>query len=138
MDGLPTTAATIGDVDSLNQNGNFPNATGVSPFVSNPTPQRFWNIAAFDAANPALYYKVGNAGLNTLLTPNTRQWDFSATKNFKFLERHTIQFRFEAFNLLNHPNWNSPSSSVLTPQTFGVITSARTMRQLQFGLKYSF
>jgi hypothetical protein len=37
----------------------------------------------------------------------------------------------------NHPNWNTPSSSTFTPQTYGVITSAKTMRQLQFALKYS-
>jgi hypothetical protein len=137
-DGLPTTAAYIGDTASLAQNGNLPDATGVSPFLSNPTPQKFWNIAAFNSTDPSLYYQIGNVGLNTLLTPNTRQWDFSAVKDFKFLERHDVQFRFEAFNAPNHPNWNTPPSSVLTPQSFGVITSAKTMRQLQFALKYSF
>jgi hypothetical protein len=137
-DGLPITVSTIGDTVSLNQNGNFPNATGISPFLPHPTPQKFWNIAAFDANNPALYYTIGNVGLNTLLEPHTRQWDFAGSKTFKITERHGIQFRVESFNFTNHPNWNAPSSSVLTPQTFGVITSAKTMRQIQFALKYSF
>jgi hypothetical protein len=85
-----------------------------------------------------LYYTIGNVGINTMLTPHIRQWDFSGVKNFGFHERHNIQFRFEAFNLTNHPNWNTPSASVLTPASFGVITSAGPMRQLQFALKYSF
>jgi hypothetical protein len=43
-----------------------------------------------------------------------------------------------AFNLTNHPNWNTPSANAQTPSTFGVITSAKTMRQMQVALKYSF
>jgi Carboxypeptidase regulatory-like domain/TonB dependent receptor len=137
MNGLPTTVSQIGDLDSLNQNGNYPNATGISPFPAHPTPQKFWNSAAFDTTNPNLYYQIGNTGINTLLTPHTRNWDFSAVKNFRFREHHNIQFRFEAFNFSNHPNWATPSTNLLT-STFGVITSAYPMRQLQFALKYSF
>ncbi len=137
MNGLPTTVSQIGDLDSLNQNGNYPNATGISPFLAHPTPQKFWNVAAFDTTNPDLYYTIGNTGINTLLTPHTRQWDFSASKNFRFRERHTIQFRFEAFNFSNHPNWSTPSTNPLVPTSFGVVTAANPMRQLQFALKYS-
>ncbi len=136
-DGLPTTVSQIGDLDSLNQNGNYPNATGISPFPAHPTPQKFWNSSAFDTTNPNLYYQIGNMGINTLLTPHTRDWDFSAVKNFPIRERHVIQFRFESFNFWNHPNWALPSTNLLTP-SFGVITSAYPMRQLQFALKYSF
>ena len=138
MDGMPTTVAEIGDLASLNQNGNYPNATGISPFPSRATPQKFWNIAAFDTTNPDLYYTIGNTGINTLLTPHTRNWDFSAIKNFRFRERHNVQFRFESFNLSNHPNWKTPSTNPLVPSSFGVITAANPMRQLQFALKYSF
>jgi hypothetical protein len=138
MDGFPVTQAGSGDSDSLNQNSNSADATGISPFLPNPTPQRFWNIAAFNASDPTLYYRVGTIGMNTLRSPGTRQWDFSGSKTFKITEHHGLQFRFESFNFSNHPNWNTPSSSTLTPQTFGIITSARTMRQMQLALKYSF
>ena len=50
---------------------------------------------------------------------------------------HQLQFRFENFNAFNHPNWNAPSTDARAT-TFGKITSARTMRELQFGLKYVF
>jgi hypothetical protein len=66
-------------------------------------------------------------------------------------EHHQLQFRFEAFNMVNHPNWGEPNPDILAgasvpgqPSTaarsgFGVISStAIAMRQLQLGLKYTF
>jgi hypothetical protein len=68
-----------------------------------------------------------------------------------YKEGHSLQFRFEAFNAPNHPNWGTPSTNILAGaarsgypntaahQNFGVITSTSTnMRQIQFGLKYMF
>jgi hypothetical protein len=49
-----------------------------------------------------------------------------------------LNFRLEAFNAINHPNWKTPSADARNVQTFGVVTSARSMRQLQFALKYLF
>ena len=77
-------------------------------------------------------------GRNTLLTPGTRNGDLSLARNIRIHENHSLNFRFEAFNAANHPNWNSPSSDARNASSFGVITSAKTMRQLQFGLKYAF
>jgi hypothetical protein len=61
----------------------------------------------------------------------------SLAKNIRVREGHQLQFRFETFNSFNHPNWNAPSTDARAAN-FGVITSARTMRELQFGLKYVF
>jgi hypothetical protein len=68
-----------------------------------------------------------------------------------YKEGHSLQFRFEAFNALNHPNWSMPNlnirSGAVRPglpsnaarQNFGVVTNTSTaMRQIQFGLKYMF
>ncbi len=137
-DGAPLGAVQLGDTAGLNTLGNMPNATGISPIPSNPTAQQFYNIAAFDYTNPNLSYQPGNMGRNTLTRPGTRQADLSLARNIRIRESHSLNVRFEAFNATNHPNWNAPSSDARSPATFGVITSAKTMRQLQFGLKYTF
>jgi hypothetical protein len=137
--GLPTSAGGIGDSLNLNSNnGNQPNATGITPFLSNPTQYKFWNIAAFDATCTCLSYQYGNAGRNVLRAPGTENWDASVARNFQIHESHMLQFRFEAFNAGNIVNWMTPSAAVQTPATFGVVTTAQTMRQLQAALKYSF
>ena len=138
-DGAPLTVAQLGDTAALNTLGNRPDATGISAFPTNgQTAQMFWNIAAINATSPDLNWRTGNMGRNTLLKPGTRQADLSLARNIKIYEGHTLNIRFEAFNSANHPNWNAPSSDARSPSTFGVITTARTMRQLQFALKYVF
>ena len=137
-DGTPINVAQLGDTAGLNTLGNQPDATGISPFLGGQTAQHFWNIGAFNYTTPDLSWRPGNMGRNTLFTPGTRQADLSLARNVRIHENHQLQFRFEAFNAVNHPNWTAPSSDARSPSNFGVITSARTMRSLQLALKYSF
>lgn len=137
--GNPLQLSGIGDTNSIGGNGNVPNATGISPFDGAGTINQFWNIAAFDRTNPELTYRFGNVGRNVLIGPGYGQADVSLLKNFTMpWEGHRIQFRWEAFNVTNHPNWNVPASDVRNTGTFGRIQSARTMREMQFALKYLF
>jgi hypothetical protein len=62
----------------------------------------------------------------------------SLSRNIKIRESHKLNMRLDAFNALNKANYNTPSTSYQSPTTFGIITSAKTMRQLQLSLKYSF
>ncbi len=137
-DGAATSVGMLPDTASLNTNGNRPDATGISPIPAHRTAQQFWNFAAFNASSPDLSWRPGNAGRGTLVRPGTRQADLSLARNVKIHEAHSLNFRFEAFNAANHPNWNTPSADSRSAAIFGVITSAKTMRQLQFGLKYVF
>ena len=79
--------------------------------------------------------------LSVAISPSILGWDFSSIKNFNmgFAEGHQMQFRFEAFNLPNHPNWGNPDTNAGNPANFGVIGGTRTnMRNLQVALKYIF
>jgi hypothetical protein len=138
-DGFPVSIGFIGDTNGIaNGMGNVPEATGISPIPTNRSASNFWNIAAFNATDPRLYYQSGTAGRDCLVSPGTKEWDFSTIKNMKIREGQSLEFRFEAFNLPNHPNWNVPAVTVTSPSTFGKVTSAGIMRELQLGLKYSF
>ncbi len=136
-DGTPINVGGIGDVTNT-ENSSLPDATGISPVPTNQTAQQFWNIAAFNATNPALNLRYGTTARNVLFTPGTVNWDFSMIKNTNITERQLLQFRFEAYNFANHPNWLPPPANVNAPTTFGVVTQAKTMRVIQVALKYSF
>jgi hypothetical protein len=136
VDGTPANVGQIGDLAQIELSSS-PDATGISPFLENPTAAHFWNRDAFNWTNPELQYRYGTAGRSILFTPGTFSWDFSMIKNTRISERHSLEFRFEAFNFPNHPNWNLPARD--SRQTnFGEITTAKTMREMQLGLKYSF
>ena len=88
----------------------------------------------------------GNAGRNILRGPGTKQMDFSLFKAFYFGEDRTrrIEFRTEAFNLTNTPQFNNPNTTFGNPG-FATISSAgspltlqRTSRNIQFALKFYF
>jgi hypothetical protein len=137
-DGTNIQGTTLGDTASLGTLSNKPFVTGVSPIPENRDANHFWNAAAFDFSNPNLSWQVGNMGRNVLSTPGTRSFDASLARTIKIRESHAVNVRFEAFNAVNHPNWTTPPNDPRTTSTFGIVTSARTMRQLQFALKYTF
>jgi len=97
-------------------------------------PQRWFNTDAFVANNQ---FEYGNAGRNILIGPGLTNWDFALYKRFNVTESKFFQFRFEAFNFTNTPNFNFPESEVGN-NNFGRITSANRPRNLQFGLKFLF
>lgn len=112
--------------------------SGIDPNMANRDPSRWYNPAAY-SLQP--FGTFGNVGRNTLISPSIFIWDFSSLKNFNmgFAEGHIMQFRFEAFNLPNHPNWGNPDMNAGNPATFGVIGGTRgNMRNLQLALKYIF
>jgi hypothetical protein len=80
----------------------------------------------------------GNAGISLFDAPAQKTWDFALFKEFRVTEGHKVQFRWEAFNFLNTPQFSAPDRT-LGSATFGQITStAVNNREMQFGLKYIF
>ena len=107
-----------------------PNVVG-DPHAGQRMVARDFNTAAFAAPGQ---YQIGTAGRNVLRQRGFFNWDFSVLRDFPIAERAKLQFRFEAFHFTNTPRFGEPGSVVGTPN-FGVINSADTPRNLQFGLK---
>jgi hypothetical protein len=139
--GRPFTVALLSEIDNSGTGRSIlgfgandrPNVSG-NPELSNPTTQQWFNTAAFAFPAPGTF---GNAGRNILDGPGFQNVNMSLLKNTRFNERVNLQFRAEAFNLFNHPNFNLPDNFLGSP-TFGRITSARDPRHIQFGLKLLF
>lgn len=142
LTGLPFTPTMQTSNLNTGTGSQFPNRIGSGTLPSaERTIDRWFDASAFAA--PALY-TFGNSGRNILVGPGTKQIDLSMFKNFAFGETRRLEFRAEAFNALNTPQFNNPSSSI---GFSGVakITSAgsptvyqRTSRQIQLALKFYF
>ncbi len=129
------------------------NFTGISypDLVADPTlpsDQRSAN-GWFDTTafrNPANFV-LGNAPRTLPRTRGPGMVDvaFSIFKTFSFMERFTLQTRWEMFNAFNTVNLNNPNTSfapnaqgVNTNANFGRIFSAKDARRMQLGLRLVF
>ncbi|MBZ5607639.1 MAG: carboxypeptidase regulatory-like domain-containing protein [Acidobacteriia bacterium] len=104
------------------------------PHLDNQSVQEWFNPAAFRNNATGAF---GNAGRDTILAPGAFDFDLALVRSFPIHEAHTLQFRFEAFNVLNHPSLGAPIVS-LANQRLGAITTTGDPRIFQFALKYSF
>ena len=122
--------------------GDF--ATQRPDLVSDPManiPAGLWfNPSAFarpvaTAAQPDLY---GNAGRNILTGPGYQNVDLAVTRTFTATSDVRLQFRAEAFNLLNRANYDVPVF-LLDASNVGQATATQgDARQLQFALRVLF
>ncbi len=106
----------------------------------------------YGSTNPPLpttcasVFHFGNLGRNAMVGPGFSDLDFSITKTTKITERLSNEFRVEAFDILNHPNFANPGTAAQVGSTsFGVISSTRgpngdagSARQIQFAMKFIF
>jgi hypothetical protein len=101
---------------------------------------QYFDPSAFVLPAPGFY---GNVGRNTLIGPGYADIDLTIEKAVSIGGSRKLLLRAEAFNLLNHVNFQLPNTTVFTSAgtvspTAGRITSALAARQLQFGLKFQF
>jgi hypothetical protein len=81
----------------------------------------------------------GNLGRNNLRGPDQRNLDTGIIKRTRLGEKASMVFRWELFNLFNHPNFANPGSDVSTKATFGKISAMSVNpRIMQYGLKFEF
>jgi len=116
------------------------NSNGKSGKLTGPVQSRLSLYFDKNVYSQPVAFTFGNMGprLPDIRSDGTYNFDLSVFKNFRPVERVTVQFRAEALNAFNTPRFSGPNTSV-TSSTFGAVTSqANSPRQVQLGLKVLF
>ena len=100
--------------------------------ISQRSPRHWFDPTAYMVPTAGVQ---GTVTRNALRGPATAEFDFSALKNFKITERVTAQFRAEAFNIINHPNFGNPNANISNGNVGTITTFSFDNRDLQFALK---
>jgi hypothetical protein len=122
--------------DPAGQPGERPNL--VSGFSNDPIVGKvneWFNPSAF-ALQP--FGTLGDLGRNTLFGPKLADLDLSLSKVTPIKDNMNIEFRAEAFNIFNHPNFALPVAVLTSPQVGQILGTVGTARQLQLALKFNF
>jgi hypothetical protein len=145
------------DVGPRKINGVWYDFTPVAPLAYNLTPAQV-GVDTCTMARPVsgpfslpACGAIGNTRINTFFGPRAFFSDLSLAKTFSITERIKAQFRFDAFNVFNHPvlgfNSNQGNTCIDCGGNAGQITSIEAdaspgspngMRQLQFGVRATF
>ena len=137
--GLPVRLTAPSTISQYGFGTQYPNVTrGSDVTIANQTPEHWFNTAAFSAPAP---YTIGNSPrrLNELRAAAQKNADIAVVKNFAAGERVKVQFRAEAFNLTNTPQFSWPDTT-FGSTTFGVVSGTMNVgpRNVQFGVKLDF
>jgi hypothetical protein len=153
VSGAPFTV-TAGADDSLTDVGNDrPNlVVGVNP-KSEVGIRKLGGEANREYLNPAAFAEIcpgnvtagcaaagtyGDISKNSFRGPSSLQFDAQISRIFPIHETLATTFRLEAFNVPNHPNFNTPDAK-LTDSTFGqVSTTSNNARVFQGSIKVEF
>ncbi|MBS1854618.1 MAG: TonB-dependent receptor [Acidobacteria bacterium] len=132
--GLPMNVTTGKDIAQTGLNNDRPNQVNAQAYAATGNPVDYLDRAAFANQLPGTY---GSLGRNVLIAPGLVNFDLALSRLFHYRERWQLEARAEAFNAINHTNFNGPTTN-LSNSKFGVITSAQDPRILQFALKLYF
>jgi Carboxypeptidase regulatory-like domain len=110
-----------------------PNLSG-NPYLRSKSTLKWLNASAYSQNAVGTF---GNSGWNSVTTPRYVDLDAAVARTFPIREAINFQFRFEAFNALNHTNLGQPASNLST-STFGTILSSNPARILQLAAKFTF
>jgi hypothetical protein len=122
--------------DTVLNGQNNQRVNQISKDVYGPkTLAQYLNPAAFAQPDPGTF---GNHVRASIEGPGQWVINTALSRILKVSSAHSVEFRLEAFNLLNHFNWGLPVLN-FGQSTFGRIQSQATdPRILQFGVKYDF
>ncbi|MDE1178451.1 MAG: TonB-dependent receptor [Edaphobacter sp.] len=108
-------------------NGNLPSGQR--------TLAAYYNTSCF--VNPA-QYTFGNTGRNILIGPMYQTIDVGLHKDFHIYESLGMQFRAEAFNIMNTANFSFPGNSIGSAAAgkISALAVGATARQMQFAARF--
>jgi outer membrane receptor protein involved in Fe transport len=137
--GTPLTITSGTDTNLDGNSGDRANLIG-DPFLDpnrarSAVVAQWFNIAAF---GPVANGKDGTAGRNILDGPGLKNVDMGIFREFHPRERMKLMFRGEMTNAFNLVNLSNPGTALNSSSTFGKITTAGAMRQVQLGLRLTF
>jgi len=146
LSGAPSnpTSATNRVFTGTGQNAGRPDVIAGCDLYSGQQLHGLWFNPACFALQPVGTY--GNAGRDIIIGPNLWNLDDSLTKDWrvtKISEQFAVQFRAEAFNILNHPSFQNPSAVIfaggaINPSAGRITAANSSPRQIQLGLKITF
>lgn len=149
--GLPCGVAGSNDYAGVGQDANWGCGVNGQYWFVNGSPKILGQFAKGGAKDPAQWFAVKNPDgspiftappkgtfnttqnvRNLIYNPGFQNWNLGLFKKFAISERIGLQFRAEAFNFVNHPNWAGGSGGVgtgsgvsfnPTSSTFGKVTT---------------
>jgi hypothetical protein len=158
--GLPFSVATGNDYAGVGQDGSMQGTGAGGQFwLMNGTPSIVHHIAANGAGDNLYWFNTTDASGNAIFTkpaantfntqaagfrnvlhnPGFVNWNAGLFKKFSITEKTGLQFRAEAFDVFNHPNWGNVNTDPTAVTTFGKVTSkTNDVRNLQLSLRLFF
>ena len=139
--GSPFTVSLLSELDNSNTGraalgfgfNDRPNVIA-DPSVRNPSADAWFNTKAFELPP---FGSFGDTGRNILEGPSFANISLALVKHASISDGGRLQFRVEAFNLLNRVNLGLPNAFLGSPR-FGQIGSAGSARRLQIGIRLLF
>jgi hypothetical protein len=153
--GTPCSVGVSNDYAGVGQDGSM---CGVGQYwVMNGDPKIVGQMAHNGASEASYWFQTTNPDGTPIFTaptkgtfntqngvrdpihnPGFNNWNLGLFKKFAVTERTGFQFRAEAFNAFNHPNWNGAGFNP-TSASFGKITGkTNDVRNLQLSLRFYF
>ncbi|HOL73844.1 MAG TPA: hypothetical protein PKW45_20535 [Bryobacteraceae bacterium] len=128
---------TGGVISSLRVNA----VPGVDPHVAKPSPELWFNPAAFDQP-PDFTMGTVSRTHPSLTNPSSQNHDLSLVKRFALAADRAVEFSAVGLNFINHANWSNPDP-VIGPASAPNVNAGKIIgsyggRIIQLGLRYTF
>ena len=153
--GTPCSVGVTNDYAGVGQDGSM---CGIGQYwVINGHPAIVGQMAHNGANDPSYYFATKNSDGSPIFTappagtfnlqngirdsvygPGFNNWNFGLFKKFAVTEGTGFEFRAEAYDAFNHPNWNGPDYNP-KDAAFGKVTGKNNdHRELQLSLRFYF